>query len=144
MPRKSHAAGSANSHGLTPIGGGGRELAAEAAARELHLRAEMSRQAAAAAQLAEQDAAPAAEAGALDAAAGQVSEGLRRSQPFPELRGMLQLDAARLAAAPSDAAREAAARTAANEAFRQAGLAVRAQGRETLREHGSPRDSARP
>lgn len=81
-------------------------------------------------------------AGALEAAAGQVSEGLRRSEPFPELRGMIQLEGARLAAARGDAAGEAGAREAANEAFLQAGLAVRVQ-EGALAEHGSLSDSAR-
>jgi len=55
---------------------------------------------------------------------------------------MIQLEGARLAAARGDAAGEAGAREAANEAFLQAGLAVRVQ-EGALAEHGSLSDSAR-
>ena len=62
---------------------------------------------------------------AWDDAAAQVREGVRRAEGFPEVRGMLHLEGARLAQARGDGAGAAASRRAANAAFRAAGLEVR-------------------
>ena len=75
-------------------------------------------------------------AGDLRGAGAQLAEGLRRAASFPELSAMLRLEEARLALARGDPAGERAAREAAHEAFRRAGLAVRVNP-EPVREHGT-------
>jgi tetratricopeptide (TPR) repeat protein len=74
-------------------------------------------------------------AGDLDGARAQVTEGLRRSGPFPEPRAQILLEQARLALAHGDATGEEAAREEANRAFRQAGLELRARS-TPVGEHG--------